>query len=334
LTPKAPLYSRQRNEVYSVDLAYARGNRGQRTDFITIYDGETLAVRGEIIVPTRVAESNTSQAYAALLDDQRFLAVFNQFPNTSVSIVDLEMRRFVEEIVVTGCSGIYPVAPLRFATLCGDGTVVDVVLDAEGHKQRLTRSPSFFDVVKDPVSISGGRAGTRWTFISFEGVVHTVDFAGDTPTPAAPWPLMSDSERSQHWRSGGLQHVALHGPSGRLYLVMHQGGAGSHKDPGPEIWVYDMDERERVARFETPNLTAAFLSPLMGVAPGSFSERVLHWIVPSAGVHTIAVTQDANPLLFARNAETGAVAVLDAKTGDPLRILTEAGLAGPTLRVH
>ena len=60
---------------------------------------------------------------------------------------------------------------------------------------------------------------------------------------------------------------------------------------------------------------------------------MLAWALPSPGVHTIAVTSDSAPLLFARSAEMGAVAVIDALTGETERILTEAGLAGPTLRV-
>ena len=114
---------------------------------------------------------------------------------------------------------------------------------------------------------------------------------------------------------------------------MHQGGAGSHKQAGPKIWVFDVNEKTRVARFEPPNLAAAFLSGMMGLEPGSFVESLMSWILPSDGVHAIAVSQDDAPLLFARNAQLGAVAVMDATTGETLRILTEAGLAGPTLRV-
>ena len=64
LTPKPPLYARGRGEIYSVDTAYSRGRRGERVDFVTIYDPATLAVRGEILLPTRTAESNASLAYA------------------------------------------------------------------------------------------------------------------------------------------------------------------------------------------------------------------------------------------------------------------------------
>ena len=101
----------------------------------------------------------------------------------------------------------------------------------------------------------------------------------------------------------------------------------------PEIWVFDLGEKKRVARFEVPNLAAAFLGDMMGIEDDSFVESVLHWVVPSEGAHTIVVSEDDDPVLFVRNARAGAVVVLDANTGETRRFLSETGLAGPTLRV-
>ncbi len=331
LTPKTPLFSRTRGEFYSVDTAYTRGNRGSRIDFVSIYDARTLGYEAEILLPTQTGQSNSSHAYAELLGD-RFLATFNQFPNVSVSIVDLEQRRFVEEIVMTGCAGVFPVGPRRFAALCGDGTALRVDLDASGRKQSFSSSPKFFDAVTDPVAMSAGRDGTRWVFVSFSGQVHSVDFSTDPPTPTPGWSLLDDTLARAGWRPGGLQHVAVHEPTQRLYVVMHQGEAGSHKKPG-NIWVYDLNQKKRTDRFELPNLTAAFLIPFAKVEPAGFVSRLMRWTLPSPGVHTIAVSADASPVLFARNAELGAVAVLDALSGKTLRVIGEAGLAGPTLRV-
>ncbi|MDJ0869845.1 MAG: amine dehydrogenase large subunit, partial [Myxococcota bacterium] len=333
ITPKPPLLARGRGELYSVDIVYSRGRRGARSDFVTIYDARTLGVTGEIPLPTRTAESNASLAHAELLDGERFLGVFNQFPNTSVSVVDLGSRRFVEEILLTGCAGVFPVDSRRFASLCGDGTAALVTLDETGRKADLTRTERFFDVVTDPVAMSAARDGARWLFVSFEGQVHEVDFGAAPPRVAPPWSLLDDADRAQGWRPGGLQYVALHRGSGRLYTVQHRGGPGSHKDAGPEIWVHDVATRERVDRFAVPNLTAGFLGPLMGLERDGWGDWLLRGLLPDEGAHTIAVTQDAEPLLFARNAQLGVVAVLDARSGEHLRDLEEAGLAGPTLRV-
>lgn len=332
LTPKPPLLSRGRGEIYSADIAYSRGLRGERIDFVSIYDAGTLSVTGEVMLPTRSAESNASLAYVELLGE-RFVAIFNQFPNASVSIVDVERRAFVEEIVITGCAGIYPVSERRFATLCGNGSALLVEIDESGHKAAFASGEPFFDVVTDPVFMAAGREGTRWTFVSFAGQVHSVEFAGDKPEATASWSLLGEGDRSEKWRPGGLQHVALHAPTGRLFVGMHQGGPGSHKDPGSEIWVWDLREHKRLHRFESPNLTAAFLGPFLDLPKEGFVETLVGWIVPPGGVHALAVSQDDAPLLFVRNAELGAVAVMDASTGETLRFLTEVGLAGPSLRV-
>jgi methylamine dehydrogenase heavy chain len=330
LTPKAPVLAG--GYFYSADLAWSRGWRGERIDFVSIYDARTLAYVDEILLPTAMGQSNASLMYAELVG-QRFFGVFNQFPNVSVSIVDLEKRVFVEEIVIAGCSGIYPVDDRHFATLCGDGSAALIALDEDGRKTGIASSERFFDPVEDPAFMAAGRSGTSWTFVTFQGKVTKVDFADGTPTVGNAWSLVDENDRREKWRPGGLQHVALHPASNRLFVVMHRGGAGSHKQAGPEIWAFDLGEMKRVARFEVPNLTAAFLADMMKLEPGSFAASLLDWIVPSDGAHTLVVTRDSAPLLFARNAQMGAVAVIDAGSGETLRILTETGLAGPTLRV-
>ena len=332
LSPKPPMYSRARGEFYSVEIDYARGRRGTRLDFVTIYDSKTLDVTGEVVLPTRTSESAASLGYAALLDGDRFLATFNQFPTTSVSIVDLETRSFVDEIVTSGCAGIYPTGERSFAMLCGDGSLLRVNLDAAGRKRSMQPTKPFFDVIEDPVVMAAGRSGHRWIFISFAGMAHEVDLSR-AAAPVTSWPLVDDAQREAGWRPGGRQHVALHEASGRLYVVFHQGGPGSHKDPGPEVWVFDLAARKRVDRFLMPNFTAAFIASLLELGSGGFSGWLLEMLLPSYGADTIAVSQDAAPLLFARNSELGSVAVLDARTGEHLRDLDEVGLAGMRLEV-
>ena len=52
------------------------------------------------------------------------------------------------------------------------------------------------------------------------------------------------------WRPGGIQVTGVD-DAGRLYVMMHPDGyEGSHKDPGTEVWVYDVDTQERVQRIE------------------------------------------------------------------------------------
>lgn len=332
LTPQAPLISTVRGEVYSLDVSYARANRGARIDFLTIYDLETLAYKDEIVFPTQAATANTAIGYSARIGE-RFIALFNQFPATSVSILDLDTRRFVEEIGVAGCSSIYPIDAQRFATLCGDGTVDLVELTDEGHMRALVRSEKFFDTLEDPVFTAAGQIGLAWLFVSFNGNVHRVDFSGAAPVISRAWSLLRANEKSTAWRPGGLQLVAVHAASERLFVVMHEGGPGSHKDAGPVVWIYDLAAMQRIGEIHPPSLAAAFLGGLLGIPTDGFAAKLLEWVLPADTIHSIAISQDASPVLFMRNAELGAIGVVDPKDGRALRILGEAGLYGPTLRV-
>jgi methylamine dehydrogenase heavy chain len=333
VAPLRPLVSRIRHEVYVVETVYSRGRRGVRTDLVTIYDATTLAVAGEVVIPTQRADNGNGVALAGLLDGDRFLVVLNQDPGTSVSVVDLESRSFAGQIPTPGCALVLPVGPRQFGMLCGDGTALAVTLDDSGHEAGRARSAVFFDASADPLTEKGVRSGALWRFASFEGRLFAIDFAGPAPAAAEPWPLFTDAERSAGWRIGGLQHLALHAKSGRLYSVVHRGGPGSHKDPGPEVWVYDLAERKLVQRITLGNLTAAFLRPQMGIEAGGVVDWLLKHALPNPGADTLAVTQDDAPLLLAGERESGAVGVYDARTGEHLRDIEEVGIGGGLLVV-
>jgi hypothetical protein len=207
------------------------------------------------------------------------------------------------------------------------------VLDESGTFERIARSEVFFDVIEDPVSMAGVRLASSWFFVTFAGMVHEIDFSSETPVAKDAWPLASQNEREDSWRPGGLRPFAVHRATKRLYALMQQGAPGSHKDASPEIWAFDLDERERIDRFEVPNLAADFMGQMMGLADGSFTLGALRMLIPNAGAHALAITQDANPLLLTRNADFGVVAVLDGASGETIRNLTEVGLSGPTLGV-
>ena len=293
-----------------------------------------MNVIDEVLLPHPTAESNTSIAHTAILYGERFVLTYTQFPTTVVTIVDLETRAIAGVVPIAGCAGIYPAGSLRFATLCGDGTTLLVTLDKNGAPLTTERSDLFFDVLDDPVMMAGARLGDDWIFVSFAGQVHRINYAGERPISALPWPLTNPDQRAAGWRPGGLQPVTVHAASGTLFVVMHEGKPGSHKDAGPEIWRFDLQTGDRTGQFETSDLTADMFGQMMGLEPGSVADRLLHFVMDSPGVHSIAVTQDESPLLFTRNAELGIVAVLDPETGELLRNLEEAGITGPTLGVQ
>lgn len=333
ISPKAPHWSRTRGEIYTVDTIYSKGHRGIRKDYFVVYDARTLDVVADVEIPPRSMDTGTGIALFGMLDGDRFGVILNHSPGASVTVVDVERRRVAAEIQTQGCAGVFPAGARRFGMLCGDGTATTVHLTETGSLDHRASSAPFFQPITDPVTEKGARDGSTWRFVSFEGQLHPIDFGGDAPAPSTPWPLFTRAEKADGWRVGGAQHVAYHRGTQRLYTIVHQGGPGSHKDPGTEIWVYDVQQQRKVEAFQTPNLIAAFLGPQAGFAPDGTLGKVVNFLMPNLGVHSIAVTQDEAPLLFYRHADLGAVGVMDARSGAHLRDIDEAGLSGTLLVV-
>ncbi len=265
---------------------------------VTLYDRESLVPVGEVEIPPKRATNAPTPHNAALTDDDRFLGVYNFTPAQSISVVDLGRRRLAAEIDTAGCVLVYPVGPRRLATLCGNGSLLTLALEADGSLAARERSEPFFDADRDPLLEKAARIGQRWFFVSKGGVVHPVRFPLDgPPEPAESWPLFDASEREAGWKVGGTQLLAAHAASGRLFVLAHRGGPDTHKDPGTRVLVYDVDARRRVGRID---LTRPAVS--------------------------IAVTPDPEPLLVTVLGTPG-VEIYDADEGRHLRSVPDLGLS-------
>ncbi|MGE0859961.1 MAG: amine dehydrogenase large subunit, partial [Gammaproteobacteria bacterium] len=83
---------------------------------------------------------------------------------------------------------------------------------------------------------------------------------------------------------GGYQILAVHAPTKRLYVAMHDNGKeGSHKVPAKEIWAFDLATKQRVER-----------------APGS-------------GAVAISLTKEAKPTLYTYAGEEMSVTRYDTQ---------------------
>lgn len=140
------------------------------------------------------------------------------------------------------------------------------------------------------------RIGDEWLFVSFEGIAHPIDLSGDTPRPLPTWSLLDDADRAAGWRIGGMQHLFVHTATRQLYSLVHQGGPDTHKDPGTEVWVHDMDTHRRIRRI-------ALKEPAT----------------------TILVTQDDQPLLVTALIGVPAIEVYAAGNGAHQRTIGELG---------
>ena len=333
----AALFARNRPELYVPETHYSRGARGERTDVVSVYDALSLRPVAEVVIPPRRAINPLPSANAALTDDDRFGLVFNMTPATSVSVVDLEQRAFVAEIATPGCSLVYAAGPRRFVSPCADGALLVVTLDESGREASKVRTRTFFDPWRDPVTEKAVRRGDEWLFVSFEGRVHAVDVSGAEPRFAEPWDLLAAEDRAEGWRIGGQQHLAVHVASGRLYSLVHQGPPDTHKDPGSELWVYDLAERRRVDRIalRSPGLT--YLGAPIDPGPrlfwplGRLFEMVLS--LAGIGVSGIAVTQDEQPLLVTGSGFSGSLGIYDALSGEFLHRVAPGNMTTLVLQV-
>jgi methylamine dehydrogenase heavy chain len=267
---------------------FARGSRGTRIDVVELTDNATLAVTREIVLPSKRAETVPNVFNVAYSADSHFLYVAYITPAASFGVLDPARGTVLGEIDTAGCVLVIPSAANRVSSLCESGRLLTVTLDAQGREASRAMSEPFFDADRDPVFVQGIPTTNGYAFLSFLGEVHEVDFSGAQPKFAPPWSLVTAAERGT-WRPGGEQIGAIHKSLGRLYVPMHQGGEGTHKDGGTQLWVFDTATHRRIARWP--------LAPL-GLA------RAL----------AVQVSQDAEPLLFLATSHAD-VAVLDARSG-------------------
>ena len=333
----AALFARSRPEIYVPATHYSRGTRGVRTDVVTVYDALSLAPVAEVEIPPRRATNQLPTANEALTDDDGFALVFNMTPASSVSVVDVARRRFAGEIATPGCGLVYAAGARRFLSPCADGSLLVVTLDEAGREAGKTRTKPFFDPRSDPVTEKAVRRGDEWLFVSFDGRLHAVDVSGPEPRFAEPWELFDPEDRAARWRIGGQQHLAVHAASGRLYALVHQGGPDTHKDPGKELWVYDLGERRRVQRIALRSPGITYLGEPIDPTPRLFWPfgSLFDWALSLAGfdVGLVAVTQDERPLLVTGSDFSGSLAVHDALTGEFMHRLAPGNMTTLVLTV-
>ena len=288
-------HSLGRGEFYVGETIHSRGTRGTRQDLVAVYDFANLQLQAEIELPPRRANTVINLANAALTEDEKFLLVWNQNPGTSVTVVDLDQRAVAGEIPTPGCSLVYPDQAGGFVMLCGDGRLLAVSLDEAGGEAGRWSSEAFNDIDNDPLSEKAARIAGVWHFVSYQGEVQPIDVTGDAPRVLDRWWLTSAAQRADNWRPAGWHWTAGH-DVGRLWVGMTPDGyEGSHKDPAPEVWLFDTNTGERTAR--------------IGLRVPALS---------------IAASKHEKPRLLVVNIE-GQLDVYDGLTGDWLRVIGALG---------
>ena len=236
-------------ELYVLGTFFERGARGKRTDVAVFYDARTLSPTGEVVLRDGrflVADKGHN---VDLTTDGRYLLSTNMTPATSVSVVDVVERRYVGAVETPGCTLVFPSGPSRFSSLCADGSLFTATFNAHAEAS-AARSKPLFDVIEDPVFEHAGvdRANRVFHFITYSGMIQSADLSSERPSFAEPWSILTEADAKKGWLPGGWELIAYQAASRRLFVLMHQGGAWTHKKDGDEVWVFDVDARERTAR--------------------------------------------------------------------------------------
>ena len=290
------LVSDQRSELYVADTVWSRGNRGIRTDFITVYDKQTLNVLGEIVLPgAKRALITAMEGLSAFTDEQRMALIFNFTPASSVTIVDLVNRAVLSEVQIPGCSLVYPTGTRGFATLCASGTLLNVRLDAKGGVVGRSETKAFNPLDVDPLFTQSAAIGGIRYFPSLGGRLQPIDMKGEEAKVLPDWKLLTASDEAGHWRPSGWQLIASDGQKLLYVLMQPDAHEGTHKDPATEVWVFNPGTRVRVKRLRL-------------VRPGS----------------SIALTRGADASLLVQTAER--LDVYDVRDGGLMRSMDIPGM--------
>lgn len=240
---------------YVAETMWSKVNRGTRQDLVSVYDSKTLKLLGEIPTPGRLIVGGFSTNFV-LTDDGKTAYDYNFDPASSVNIIDLAKRKFVRAIELPGCAGMIPNPGVGFSSLCADGTIATVAI--KGATQDITRTEPFFDAAADPIwsNTAYDRKKKQVVMLSYTGMVRTAT-VGAKVEVGAPFSIQeAGGMRAADvkpldiaWYPGGMQPMALHRPTGVLWVLMHKGEYWSHKEGAEEIWGIDLAAKKVVKRY-------------------------------------------------------------------------------------
>ena len=240
--------SKSDNEIYVAESFFSRGTRGDQVDVLTIYDTTSMHQTGEIILPTgKRFQVVTQPAALQLTRDEKFILVFNFTPASSVTVIDRQKRKIVNEIDVPGCMLIYPQGRRGFATLCNDGSLLSMALDRTGKPSKPVRSAVFNNIDEDPLFMKPAWIEKKLYLASYMGGIQSVDLKGKKAKIDAMWRIPSNHRDAlQNAKPSGWQVIATDSEE-RIYVLMRaNAGAGDHKWGGQAVYVLDPKNRSLI----------------------------------------------------------------------------------------
>ena len=247
--------SKQRSEFYVAESFYTRGHRGERTDVLSIYDKTQLSPKAEVILPgNKRALITPHKGLLQLTRDEKFALVFNFTPAGSVSVIDLERRKWVSEVPIPGCTLSFASGQRGFSTLCANGALASFALDDKGQVLDEAFSQTFNDIDHDPLFMEAATIQGVTYFPSFLGRIQPIDMSRQPAAVLPAWSLLSPQAQQAGWRPSGAQPIAANAHEQSLYVLMRENAVdGNHYAGGQEVWVYDPRKQQRRRRITLQN---------------------------------------------------------------------------------
>jgi methylamine dehydrogenase heavy chain len=248
------LVSRKTGEIYTSETFFSRLTQGERTDVLTVWDPQTLAPKGEIILPGNKRGHFVTQPNALqFTNDEKWLLVYNFTPAASVTVIDVNGRKILGDVNIPGCALSYPTGLRGFSTLCGDGSWTTVELDEAGGVKATHASKPMINIDDDPWFMIPAMAGRTAWFVSYRGRIRGFDLSGARPRDLGGFSMVARPEAPEGPRPGGWQVTAADA-AGAVYVLMSpKGREGTHKDGGSEVWVADTSGRQVARRIPLRN---------------------------------------------------------------------------------
>jgi methylamine dehydrogenase heavy chain len=292
---------------YVAETIWSKGDRGTRQDMVSVYDSHDMKLLTEIAIPGRILVGNRKNNFV-VSDDGKWGFVYNLDPASSVNVVDFAKRKFYKNIELPGCASMMPNPGVGFSALCSDGSLATV--NIAGATPQITRTAPFFSATDDPIfdNYAYDAKKKEAVFLTYTGLIYTAKI-GAQPAVAPAFSIQAAAgiragetkPLEVNWLPGGRQPMALHRPSGHLFVLMHPGEYWSHKASGTEIWEVDVAAQKVVKRF-----------PL------------------KAPANNIEISQTDKPMIFVNDEEKKGF-VIDIATWEQKHEIENAGAAGITV---
>lgn len=300
-----PVVSDDGSVYAQVSTTYSRISRGEREDYVEVFDPVTFNPVADITLPVEAHRFlvGTYPWMSALTPDNKTLLYYQFSPAPAVGVVDLEGKAFRRMLEVPDCYHIFPTAADNFFMHCRDGSLARVQFDAASDAEpQVTHSAVFHPEDEYLINHPAYSQKTgRLVWPTYEGKIYQFDLSSGEPQALNTIDGLTQEERADNWRPGGWQIVAYHRPSNQIYMLVDQRAEWTHKTPSRHVVVINAETGERVAKHELGH-----------------------------DIDSVAVSQDDDPLLYGLSTGAKTLYIYDAETGEELRSVNQLG-HGPTV---